>query len=358
MLMKEIGSEFWLTHDHKIAPILQMPRWLNLGNDNKLLLSGRTAIDFVIRDILINREINTVYFPSYCCQSMLQPFINHGIEIILYEVDLMNTLRININPEQQCDVFFAMNYFGFSQGRMDNYIEIFKKRNIIVIEDATHSLLSNTAFNNQSDYIIASLRKWFPIISGGLAVKSVGEFNINHKDITSEEMVKTRKRAMLQKGKFINGDISINKEYFLKQYNEANELLDNDYELYRIDSDSYHLLQEMDIEKIINTRIKNAEELYKKIITNKHYKLLFDILEQGDCPLFVPIVFNNELERDSLRTYLVNNKVYCPIHWPKPEISNNNTDNIYNRELSLIVDQRYDVTAMQIVMHKLSEYYD
>lgn len=355
--MKEIGSEFWLNHNSEEIYDFELPPWLSFGADNKLLLSGRTAIDYVLRDILDRRRINSVYFPSYCCHSMFQPFIDHGIDIIFYDVDFEGELRFNINTTQECDIFFAMNYFGFSKGRMDSYIEEFKRRDIIVIEDSTHSLLSTKTYNAQTDYLIASLRKWFPVISGGLAVKFGGKFKINHKDTTLEEMVRIREIAMSQKREYLYGDSSIEKESFLKKYSDANEMLNKDYALYRIDRESYKILQNLNIESIIKRRKENAEILYNNL--KQKYHILFDELESGDCPIFVPIIFSSYLERDSLRSYLINKNVYCPIHWPKPDIlSERNITNIYYKELSLIADQRYDSADMQYLVRRLDEFYE
>ena len=164
--MMEIGSEFWLNSKMEKLTDFELPNWLNIGYDNKLLLSGRTAIHYILKDIQKNKKINTVYFPSYCCQSMIQPFIDLGVNIIFYHVFFEKGINFDINLDEECDVFFAMNYFGFSKGRMDRYIDVFKQRNVIVIEDSTHSLLSDSIHNDQSDYVVVSLRKWCPGLSG------------------------------------------------------------------------------------------------------------------------------------------------------------------------------------------------
>ena len=54
-----------------------------------------------------------------------------------------------------------MNYFGYNDSSMDNYIKKFKERNIIVIEDITHRLLCNKNHSQNSDYLICSLRKLY-----------------------------------------------------------------------------------------------------------------------------------------------------------------------------------------------------
>jgi hypothetical protein len=357
--MKEIGSEFWLNQGSDELIDLEFPQWLNINVDNKLLLSGRTAIHFVLMDIQKNNKINTVYFPSYCCQSMLQPFIDVGINIIFYDVRFENGLKFNIDTNQECDIFFAMNYFGFSKGRMDSYIDEFKQRNITIIEDSTHSLLSDKLYNPKSDYIVASLRKWFPIMSGGLAVKTSKQFEVIPKGVTLKEMVRIRKSAMLQKGRYMNVENSIEKPLFLEKYSLANEMLDYDYALYSIDKESYQILQNLDIDFIMSRRKENSRTLFENLPISGGFKPFFSELESGDCPIFIPIIFNSNTERNRLREYLTNNNVYCPIHWPKPTILyEHNTTSIYDSELSLVADQRYEYTDMQYLIRRLLEYYE
>ena len=357
--MREIGSEFWLEDIEEKTFELKPPLWLNVETDNKFLLSGRTAIDYVLRDIKSNNVINNVYFPSYCCQSMIQPFIDHDINVVFYDVKYEGQLNFNINTAQECDVFFAMNYFGFSKGRMDKYIEIFKQRNIIVIEDATHSLLSDNPYNANSDYIVASLRKWLPIISGGLAIKTKDAFNINFKNKTLQKMIKERKQAMKEKGMYIFDKNSINKKGFLKKYKNANEMLNKDYSLYNIDDYSYEIIQNLNLDLIISKRKKNAKFLYEKLTKINKYNLIFPEIEYEDCPIFVPIVFNDISERNNLREHLTKNNIYCPVHWPKPDkLDCVSSKSIYSKELSLVVDQRYDKSDMEYLVRRIEKFYD
>lgn len=357
--MIEIGSEFWITRETYKEYDLKIPSWLELGSDNKLLLSGRTAIDYVLKDIQKNKKVETVYFPSYCCQSMLQPFIDSGINIVFYDVYFEDELTFNINVNQECDIFFAMNYFGFLKGRMDSYIEEFKQRNIIVVEDSTHSLLSDKSNNNQSDYVIASLRKWFAILSGGLAVKTHGQFDIDASEETFVDMVGIRKIAMLEKGRYMNGDTSIEKARFLDKYRTSNNMLNKNYSLYSIDKESHQILQTTDLKTIIVNRKNNAKVLYEELLKNKRLKLLFPELESNDCPIFVPIILENKKERNMLREHLIKNDIYCPVHWPQPDILNKgNTNNINDKELSLINDQRYDYNDIEYLIRRINQIYE
>ena len=68
MRSKEIGSEFY------DIPILDRDN-LIFNDETKWFVSGRAALDFVIKDIKSKREVKTVSLPSWCCDSMISPLI-------------------------------------------------------------------------------------------------------------------------------------------------------------------------------------------------------------------------------------------------------------------------------------------
>ena len=132
--MKEIGSEFW---DIDINNNKNNLQYFNIGNDNIFLMSGTTAIDFVLQDIKDIKKI--VYMPDYCCEAMVKPFIDNNYQILYYHVDLINK-KYYIDTTIDCSIFFAMSYFGYESTNMDNYIKEFVKNKKIIIEDITHRL--------------------------------------------------------------------------------------------------------------------------------------------------------------------------------------------------------------------------
>ena len=113
----EIGSEFW-KYDGKLE--CDNTKFWNIGKDNRFTLSGRTSIYYVLKNILLKHNVQTVYFPSYSCSSMVQAFEELGINVEYYDVYYNEGLKYNIDLEQECEIFFAMNYFGYSSTNMDN----------------------------------------------------------------------------------------------------------------------------------------------------------------------------------------------------------------------------------------------
>lgn len=325
--MKEIGSEFWKIELENFNNNLD---FINLGKDYQLLMSGRTAIDFVINDF--QDELKIVYMPNYCCESMMQPFIDNGYKIVYYDFDYQEK-RYIINPDINCSVFFAMSYFGYCDSYMDNIIEEFSNKKTIVIEDITHRLLSDNNHCMKSDYLICSLRKWFPIISGGVAIKKTSNFNHDTSNYKVDDfLVTTKEKAMKLKKYYIEGLIDTKGE-FLNLYKESNNRFLN-YKNKKIDNISLNILKHLNIANIKAKRISNSLIIEKMLDNNKNIEMLFKY-KKGDCPLFVPILIKN---RDIIRKKMIEKSIYLPVHWP-----NNKTENkIYDLELSLINDQRYD----------------
>lgn len=334
--MKEIGSEFWKIND--IVERKNDSIFLDeIGKDIKYLMSGRTAIDYILNNINDIKKI--VYMPEYCCGSMVQPFIDNGYRIDYYKVDLIHNIYY-INELQECSIFFGMSYFGYNDSNMDKYIEKFKEKNVIVIEDITHRLLSKKNHSEKSDFLIASLRKWFPIYTGAIAVNKNCNFKINVDNYTiNEELVKYKKQAMQLKREYIHDTNVDSKDNFLDLFNKSNKLI-VDYKNKKMDEESIQMLKNIDVEYIIEKRISNTKIIEENFINNDNVKLLYNY-KNGDCPLFVPIILKN---RDNIRKKLIKNNIFCPVHWPK---FNNSNNELYANELSLICDQRYTKEDMQ-----------
>ena len=99
----EIGSEFWLEDD--------LPQAIS-DRDGVYVLSGRTAIDLIIQDILKTKKIRNVYMPAWCCDSMIAPFVERGILVDWYDVHFDGQLQYLVDKHKQTEIFYVTNYFG------------------------------------------------------------------------------------------------------------------------------------------------------------------------------------------------------------------------------------------------------
>ena len=103
-------------------------------------------------------------------------------------------------------------------------------------------------------------------------------------------------------------------------------------------------------------RLENYKYL-KDFFLQKGIKPIVDI-ENSMCPLFFPIYVEN---RNRLQRYLIKNRIYCAVHWPY-DVRLDKNDNLAfmmsKHELSLPIDQRYNLNDMQYMIERIQEYGD
>lgn len=338
--MNEIGSEF---HEMKYGN----GKGIHLPDnvvDYAFSFCGRTAIETVL-----NNEMNfqKALLPSYCCDSMIQPFISAGINIDFYDVYYDDGLIIDLSIDDDVECLLWCNYFGFNIDMPD--FHKFIKRGGIVIEDITHSFFSKKQYNDQSHYLIASLRKWSPIISGGYCASLNGELKFKPSFSPPQIFLNKKKNAMISKREYLDGDALVEKEAFLREFSESNKWISDNYSHLMIDDESISFLQSINVDYERKIRRRNATILYEGL-KNCCLDFLFKE-EEMDCPLFLPVIIKDN-KRDLIREKLIENKIYCPIHWPKPDRCESN---LYDMELSLICDQRYNEKDMQRIIDILCD---
>lgn len=320
-MFKEIGSEFWDVPT-KENPNLFFPASI------QWFLCGRSALQAVIADI---GKFRRVYLPSWCCDSMVKPFADIGIDIHFYPVFWQNGLIQEIASFG--DVLFLMDYFGYSSSALD-----LVGNHGVIIRDVTHSVFSSVY--SDSDYYFGSLRKWCGVWTGGYVWTRDG-----HKldDGTPDEsiFVDLRMRAMKKKREFIEG--VRNDKVYLKDFDAAEDCLENAGIAPASDRDIY-IARYLDVENIKKSRRSNAQILREAFPD----WLIFPELKPADTPMFVPVIVPDG-KRNGLRRFLIEHQIYCPVHWPLSKY-HKLTDRerfLYDNELSLVCDQRYTEDDMR-----------
>ncbi len=343
----EIGSEFEARETKENN--FEIDRYFD---DWQLTYSGRTSIQVVLEDICAKEKVVNAWLPSYCCSSMLQPFLAKNLHLKFYHVYVNESGNLDIEhfaPERN-DVVLVMEYFGFQAIDLKERIIQWQDRQSIVIEDCTHSLLQRK-LDFIANYQVASLRKWFPLACGGAARKREGNLLCNWTQ-PDERLIATRIEAMREKALYLAEEASEeSKDSFLEKYRIFNEALSSHYENCEIDDWSNKILTRQNVKKVIEIRRNNAKVLLEGIQSFKRITPLFKQCGERDCPLFVPILVE---EREKLRQILTKNKIYCPIHWPIPV--KEAKSNLYQLELSLICDQRYGTEHMERIVGVLEQF--
>ena len=334
--MREIGSEFWLERE---------PGALSHNRDGIYVLSGRTAIDLIVQDIVRTKIVRNVYMPAWCCDSMLAPFVAHGIYVDFYDVvhtESTESTEIICHTDftDHTDIFYVTNYFGYENTLPVETVKRYKEQGCIVLYDRTHSfLMENDPYLALADYSFSSIRKWMGVI-GGSVVKGVRDC-----DLKPYPHLECKEQAMRMKKAFIEDDLSVDKQAFLKLYSEFGHHLAEDYQNYEMDDLSYALYKTEDLSAMQRKRRENAKYLHENL---KGVRFIGKLTENA-VPLFVPVFFDTTEQRNAVRKRLIDAQIYCPIHWPKPTLipADFEANKIYDTELSLICDQRYDLTDME-----------
>lgn len=330
--MREIGSEFW------DVPVAEKGHVL-FPKTTQWYLSGRSALQAVIGDL---GEAKSVSLPAWCCDSMIKPFFDAGLEIFLYPVYFDNGLIQEVNVDS--DVLLLMDYFGYSSPVPD--LRSYKGA---VIRDVTHTLFSTTYLD--SDYFFGSLRKWCGVWTGGYAWTGDGHgLPLGNSDDFG--YVSLREKAMRLKNSFINGWGITDKKY-LSVFEEAEECLEKVGIAPAADRDVW-LAARLNVTEIKKKRRDNAEVLRSAFPE----WLIFPELKPTDTPMFVPVLVPDG-RRDALRRYLIQNEIYCPIHWPVSSYHklDKRTEQIYENELSLVCDQRYTENDMDRIVKTINAFW-
>jgi dTDP-4-amino-4,6-dideoxygalactose transaminase len=352
-MLSEIGSIFWEAD-------------VNSGNynhfeddhDSQYFLSGRTALDYIIRDIAAKNVFKSVYMPSYCCRSMIVPFLKNNIKVVFYDVviDEKNGYKYNIDDGIKCDAVLVIQYFGSICRGAEALAGIYKSYGKNVIEDATHSIFTDAPYNKFSDYVFTSFRKWSGLTAGAAAFKINGDFLIKKPEALNENYITIREKVLSMKKQYMVNN-NIDKKEFLDMHNVNEESLYNDYSDYTISDGIMRSIRTLDIKKIKKQRLSNARYLLRSLKGHDDIRFVINDITENDCPFYVPIYIANG-KRDQLKEFLSGKKIYCPSHWPLSEqhLISREARVMYDNSLSLVCDQRYKDEEMEVIASAVNDF--
>ena len=339
-MLSEIGSNFWLPQGEKVQSQIDTRLFCTTIDDSAFTSSGRCAISLVLTDITVS--FKRALLPSFTCESVIDPFVQQGYKVAFYSLgDELNITRERFldevrkaNPE----VILIHNYFGFNTtSEIRGLIQNLKEEGVVVIEDLTQSLYSSFG-RLPADYYIGSFRKWDGIPDGGFALKTSGYFKSKPSKEDSS-LVAAKISAMLAKYEFLFNNQG-EKAMFLEKFSEAERLLEDEKEIFRMSDFSQKEQANLNVEKLKKSRRRNYSHLLQSV--SESVKPLFGILPDEVVPLYFPIICKNR--RTEIQIWLRSNSIFAPVVWPKPRFINFKTpgaDYFYEKLLCIPCDQRY-----------------
>ena len=324
------------------------------GADDILhLMSGRCAIYFCLRDIMLTDKKRVAYLPAYTCETVSGCFVKAGYEIYYYDFDQNLTPKFDENLIPKISFLMICGYYGFSTFDTD-FVKKCRKNNVVVMQDTTHTAFSPAY--PETDYVAVSLRKWMGVISGGLAIKRKGMFNVS--PIPADEVhLDIRRTALGKREKYeLTDDESLNKES-ADAFWKAEFMLREIFDIQTGDDDSLQAILHYPIDDSIEKRRENFAYLLKNLPENPAVRPIFTELPDSVCPMFFPFLAD---DREALMKHLADNHIPPKVYWPVPpfiEIENYpGARYIYSHVMSISCDQRFGITDMQRVVEVFKDF--
>ena len=274
-----------------------------------------------------------VLLPEYICDSVIKCFDLE--DIIFYKINKDFEIDVDdiLNKIDSVKTVFIMHYFGKLQNKktLKTIKKVSEEKDITIIEDTTHSLLSSKS--EIGDYMITSIRKWLPIPNGGILYtkKSIKNYR-KYKQNTNDEKV----YPLILKHLYLNN--KLDKKIYRDMFIKCEEEIDNNLQILKMSDLCKYMLGCFDLKEIKKIRVDNFQYLKSKL----KYNPIIDI-EKDECPFVYEIRIDN---RDKFRKYLIQNNVYCAIHWP----------NCSKDELSIPIDNRYQKLELDYLIDIINKY--
>ena len=272
-------------------------------------ISGRSAIDFALKEALLKNPNINIYVPSYICDSMIKPFTDNNLSLNFYSVSFdgktfdIDTSSFKNDPNAlvlYCDYFIdnSQMYEKMTNSLMPE---------AILIHDVTHTLFSQNYSDYRDDYIIASLRKWFVTIDGGLCIAKNPVHNKLY--VENQNYIILKKAAYIAKENFHNNHSKENKKIYKILSLLAEEELDTNYSLYRMSMDTIRTINNFDFNELFDEK-RRKFTIIRDLL--KDYEIL-DGASPNNCIFTIPLVNLND--RDKIFDELQEILVRCAVMW-------------------------------------------
>ena len=343
--MIEFGSDF-----HFIPELLHASNNKNFPESKlRFFANGRQAIEALI----LQEKWQRIWVPAYFCYEVIASVASTGIQIMLYDDHPLNNDDENLLSSLQFkdgDVLLRVNYFGLRDFRTNSQLPV------PVIEDHTHDLLSSWAINSDAKWCVASVRKTLPVAAGGILWSPVNACLPKQPSISCgcESMSVLRYEAMKMKMAYLNH--GGNKAEFREKYMSSEDVLCN-LAISGMDPISSEIACNIDLAEWTSHRKDNWE--YANMLLKSRFTVLQPQGILSVNPFSLVIYFDDSLERDRFRSYLINHIIYPAILWRLPNESLfADALDFSRRMISIHCDARYNRNDIEKMCSIINSYYD
>ena len=274
---------------------------------------GRDALTLAVSYLDLT-DHDTVLLPIYTCQDVLKSFVRK-CNVVFYDVghDLTidpGELRTKIDKAGRVRMVLITNYFGFLQPYRREIKEMCATRDIAVIEDCAHSLLTDGS-GDTGDFSAYSFRKILPLRDGGgLGVAGTVKSSPPHyrRRIYSDVL------SCLAFGKSLL-DIRTDRFSRARVASQAAQVLPLPSNGDRILPLSYfarHRMANISLSDVVRRRRNDFQFWLETTRKNRALVPIFDVLPLGVCPFGFALRAKN---RDYLENRAREERIYLRVHW-------------------------------------------
>lgn len=335
-----IGGEFPIA----VTDVLNAEGRHSVTPDVYTYSSGRAALYQILKYLKQEKGIVRVLLPDYLCNSVLVPVKALVLEFAFYHIDESLELEPDYLSKlyENNSVVLLINYYGLKN--LDKQIKAIRTidESIIIIEDDVQAYFEFLKPLGDVDFKFTSLRKTFAIPDGGL-VKTKHSMPVVDKPNTfGQYKAAAALLKSMREGNF-------NDEIYLEMFEKGESLIDEEIEcgMSQITEKLYDFIND---EHVKVRRLNNAHYLLEELKKIGVKPIL--PLNDDHVPLFVPITLER---RNEVRKAMFQKEIFCPVHWPLEGLDLQRGRVMAEKELSLIIDQRYGCKDMDKIIAVLNE---
>ena len=365
--LRPIGGYFEIdATSFNSKPNTDWAKTFHLDQNTALVGSGRSAFRVVLNEILLQDKI--ILMPEYLCGEAQIPVLRQmGVRYQYYPVlgnltisteDLVSMLTPDIGA------VLMINYFGLrDHGEVANQIRAYNP-NIQIIEDsaqAFYGMANQTPENHWADFTFSSFLKSFAVPDGG-CVRGKSRLKSVIPEPSSSQGVSYLLGGLL-KHEYLNPDAYTMQppelerhfiELFVAAEKEVPEVP------VRMTALSCALLERYPLEEWMQRRKDNYRFLLAAIQDIPQIRPIFGDLQEAQVPLFLPIRVAAS-DRDALRLFLRQQRIYCPVHWPLiPELDgpkHHRAQELAQTLLSLPIDHQLGFSDLERLVQNIINFW-
>ncbi len=293
--------------------------------DGIALNTCRNALEYIILQLA---DIKRIFVPYYTCEAVIEPLKRLQIEYEFYHINEHFEIAEEIVLHEG-EYLIANNYFGVKDSYIADLAYLYGEKLII---DNAQALFAPVLPNTKAAY---SLRKYVGVADGGF---SVGITASHASDYEEDNSTEHDSHLYIRKEK--------GAEVGFKDY-QTNECKLDNQPIRRMSPQTQSILSHINYDAVIEKRIHNYQ--YVDNALARMNLLQLPSIDSFVCPMVYPFMTSNE----SLRTILIENKVFVARYWPNVLEWCCESELEYKLAKQIIpipIDQRYGLEDMERII--------